>query len=355
VVTEIHNPAEAVVTTVPAGATVHDKATVSGSFGTPTGTVTFRFFTNGTCTSPAVADAVPDKVTLDGSGVAHPSASRGPLSVAAYSFQAHYNGEDLNYLAADGPCERLDVVRIVDVFLTTVAHPTNGTVGTPLNDEATLTGTVLNATGTITFNLYAPGVTCPSGPPSYTDVVSVSGNGTYSTTSGNHPGGFSSNAAGTWRWTADYSGDANNGVASSGCTEEPVTITSPVARLTPGYWKNHQAQTTALLPYTLGNYSVGDFAAVTAVFNAMNCGIANNQSQSAVACLAGHLLAAKLNVKNGADGCIVPTIAAADAFLISIGYSGPTSSYPTLTATQRSTAISLKTTLDQYNNNISCP
>src|SRR2546426_8615117 len=43
--TEIHNASHNVVVAVPAGTTVHDKATVSGAFGTPTGTVTFTFFT----------------------------------------------------------------------------------------------------------------------------------------------------------------------------------------------------------------------------------------------------------------------------------------------------------------------
>src|SRR2546427_9997102 len=83
-----------VVTSVPAGSTVHDKATVSGSFGTPTGTVTFTFFTtSSTCTGTSVGSGT---VTLDASGVAHPSASQGPLSAGSYSFIAHYNG-DPNY------------------------------------------------------------------------------------------------------------------------------------------------------------------------------------------------------------------------------------------------------------------
>ena len=44
----------------------------------------------------------------------------------------------------------------------------------------------------------ATGVTCPGGTPVYTDVVSVSGNGSYGTaSSGNNPGGFASSAAGT--------------------------------------------------------------------------------------------------------------------------------------------------------------
>ena len=109
----------------------------------------------------------------------------------------------------------------------------------------------------------------------------------------------------------------------------------------------------AQLPQSLGSYTVDSYDKATAVYGGMNC--SNVQDQNAIGCLAGHLLAAKLNVANGADGCIGPTIATADAFLKGIGYSGPTASYTTLTASQRSTAISLKTTLDQYNNNISCP
>jgi hypothetical protein len=79
----------------------------------------------------------------------------------------------------------------------------------------------------------------------------------------------------------------------------------------------------------------------------MNC--SSNKDQDAIGCLAGHLLAAKLNVKNGASSCIQPTIDAADLFLKSINYTGPTGKY-TLTASQRSTAISFKNALDKYNN-----
>src|SRR2546422_3637268 len=82
--TEIHNASHNVVVAVPAGTTVHDKATVSGAFGTPTGTVTFTFFTASSACSGASVGSGP--VTLDASGVAHPSASQGPLSAGSYSF-----------------------------------------------------------------------------------------------------------------------------------------------------------------------------------------------------------------------------------------------------------------------------
>jgi uncharacterized repeat protein (TIGR01451 family) len=160
--------------------------------------------------------------------------------------------------------------------------------------------------------------------------------------------------AGTFTNTATATGIMSNDQAAPNETAQAtVTVTPAVQALTPGYWKNHEAATTALLPQTLGSFTVSDFATATAVFDAMNCSNSGKSTQNAVGCLAGHLLAAKLNVANGASSCIAPTITAADAFLVSIGYTGPAGTY-TLTAAQRATAISLKSTLDSYNNTGVC-
>jgi ELWxxDGT repeat protein len=69
-----------------------------------------------------------------------------------------------------------------------------------LTDSATLSGGN-NPTGTITFTLYAP----HSATVVDTEMATVSGNGTYDT-----PNGFTPTAVGTYEWTANYSGDANN-------------------------------------------------------------------------------------------------------------------------------------------------
>ena len=114
-----------------------------------------------------------------------------------------------------------------------------------------------------------------------------------------------------------------------------------MTRFTPGYWKNHEAATTALLPQSLGGYTVATFAQAVAVFDAMKC-------SDAVNCLAGHLLAAQLDVANGSSTCIAGTISDANAFLTSVGYAGP-ASY-TITASQRAQALSLEQTLDSYTN-----
>src|SRR5437016_13941903 len=91
---------------VPAGSTVHDKATVSGSFGTPTGTVTFTFFTaSSTCTGTSVGSGT---VTLDASGVAHPSASQGRSEERRVGKECRYQGEP-NYTETNSPGEQLNV------------------------------------------------------------------------------------------------------------------------------------------------------------------------------------------------------------------------------------------------------
>ena len=112
-------------------------------------------------------------------------------------------------------------------------------------------------------------------------------------------------------------------------------------RFTPGYWKTHEAATTALLPQMLGSYTVSTFAQSTAVFDAMNC-------MDAVNCLAGHLLAAELDVANGSSICIAGVIYQANQFLKQVGYSGP-ASY-TISATQRVRALALEVELDTYTN-----
>ncbi len=100
-----------------------------------------------------------------------------------------------------------------------------GVFGTPITDTATLAGGN-NPTGTITFYLFAPGVT-----PNRTDrnhvysrTVTVHGDGTY--------GGFSTDSykptkTGTYNWVAVYSGDHNNPpnpALKSAFGEEPFPV-----------------------------------------------------------------------------------------------------------------------------------
>ncbi len=112
------------------------------------------------------------------------------------------------------------VARLIPT-LSTTATPSSGTVGVTVNDKATLGGGFGTLSGTIVFKLYDPTqATCPkTATPRYTQTVTVNGTGTYSTSPG-----FVTDKAGTWRWTAAYSGDGNNYAVKSGCDDEKVTV-----------------------------------------------------------------------------------------------------------------------------------
>ena len=109
--------------------------------------------------------------------------------------------------------------------ISTLANPMNVTLSTSsvtLNDSAMLSGGY-HETGTITFTLYDP-----SNLAVYTDVVTVNGNGSYDTSMGNNPGGYTlpmpGTVTGTYQWVASYSGDGNNKAKSSIKGDEPVVV-----------------------------------------------------------------------------------------------------------------------------------
>ena len=116
--TDIHNASHQVVTSVPAGTTVHDQATVTGSLQTPTGTVTFTWFTNGTCDGTPTQTSSP--FTLDGSGLADgTSFAFTPSASGSFAFQATYSG-DSTYKTSTGACEPLTVNKITSSTATDI-------------------------------------------------------------------------------------------------------------------------------------------------------------------------------------------------------------------------------------------
>ena len=125
--------------------------------------------------------------------------------------------------------------------LSTTPNQVDGQIGAVLQDTATLTGSS-GATGSIEFRLY-PTADC-SGPPVDDETVPVAGDGGYATTTG-----YTAAAAGTYQWTASYSGDAGNNPAASGCGAGQVEISSsPVL-----YWADGNAGTIMAIPATDGS------------------------------------------------------------------------------------------------------
>src|SRR5262249_11150359 len=134
-------------TSLALNSTIHDKATVAGD-GTlvPTGSVTFKFFLNSTCSGTpndtSSAQALASGV-VDATGFA-----KGPLPAGGYSFLASYGG-DANYNPADALCERVTVGTGTPIVTTAIHNGSNHatddqgtTIGldSTIHDTATVTG-----------------------------------------------------------------------------------------------------------------------------------------------------------------------------------------------------------------------
>jgi hypothetical protein len=229
-----------------------------------------------------------------------------------------------------------------DASNTDVTGSTTIAPGTVVHDVATVTRTastpaaVPNPTGTVTFTLFN-GLTCNGSVVSTDPNEPLNASGVATSVTFTTPAG-----GGPFSYLAHYNGDANYPQKDAGACE-PFTVTAQVfgPALTPGFWKNHQAATTALLPQTLGNYKVDTFAKASAIFDAMKC-------SAPIDCLAGHELAAKLDLAGGSNPSITPVIMQADALLVAVNYNGPGNN--TANAAQRAQALVLEQLIDAYTN-----
>jgi hypothetical protein len=184
----------------PAGGSVHDVATVAGG-ASPTGTVTFRLFTNNTCT----AQVFTSTNTLVG-GTAT-SGSFAPASPGTYYWAAAYNGDANNNPATSVCGAPNQAVIITKASPTLSAQASAGSLlGAPVRDVATLSGGS-KPTGSVTFRLFSDN-TCSTQVFTSTNAVSAL------TATSNW---FTPTGAGTYWWTALYNGDANNNTATSAC------------------------------------------------------------------------------------------------------------------------------------------
>jgi uncharacterized repeat protein (TIGR01451 family) len=199
--------------TLDINSSLYDTAAVTATDGLDlTGTVSYQFFTNSSCDGEVASET---GVALDGQ-----SSTQGPLAAGDYSFRAMYvAGNDPNHNSSDwSACEPFSVGKAKPALTTTPSA--GGTIGTSVHDTAVLSDSV-EASGTIAFALYGVNDTTCTGSPLFTGSADVDGNGSVDSAS------YTPADAGTYRWVATYSGDANNEAAASNCGDELVTITSP--------------------------------------------------------------------------------------------------------------------------------
>lgn len=192
----------------PAG--VRDVAALLGAG--PTGTVTFRLFSDENCTNQVFEST--NQVT-DGTAT---SSDFVPPAAGTYYWTAAYSGDTVNQPVSspcNAPNESVTVTK-ASPTIATQASPGN-LAGAPVRDVATISGG-MSPTGTVTFRLYSD-AGCTSEVFMSTNTLS----GTTATSDW-----FTPAAPGMYRWTAHYSGDGLNNAATSGCNapNESVTISA---------------------------------------------------------------------------------------------------------------------------------
>jgi YVTN family beta-propeller protein len=212
------------VTGVTVGANIHDEATVSGRIEAQTGaTVEFKLYGPGAPNCEGAA-LFTDSVSYPPSAGAVSSPNHAATEVGTYHWSATYSG-DANNDTASSTCSEASVIAKATPTLVTAASPGIVLGAGSLSDTATLAGGQSTPTGTVTFKLYGPNDPTCSASAISTSTKPVSGNGDY----GSDP--FTPTAAGNYRWTGEYSGDANNDAIAATCNA-PGESTA-VAKATP--------------------------------------------------------------------------------------------------------------------------
>lgn len=220
------------------GAAISDVATIAGG-AAATGTITFDLYGPGdtSCASPIGSSTA--TVSGDGSYDAVPFQTS---STGTYRWIARYGGDGANE-AVTTSCDDTSQASSVKAqpLLTSRAFAGVAGDGTIAATATIERGTIL--TGTIRFRVYGPGDDACTAPLA-TSLAAVSGNGIYAAPA------FPAVAAGTYRWVADYGGDANNAAAGPTSCAGPdaaVVVTAPAAQ-PPAFGAPSAAPPAALPP-----------------------------------------------------------------------------------------------------------
>jgi len=312
------------------GGTVYDTVTVSGltyPFPAPTGTVQFYV-------KMGVGEWIPlgaPVALVDGHAM---SIVYTPLEAGSYWFKATYSG-DSNYVSASsGETDEPLTVGPATPVVTTILSASSITWGQSVHDRAIVTGlggAYPMPTGTVQFYVKvgtgsweALGISVPlvNGEVSSIDYTPASG--------------------GTYWFKATYSGDSNYVSASSGETEEPLTVISGATK-TVGYWKTHPSKWAGIEPNDPFPWTAGRAAGKTYM---QILKLAPRGDATII--LAYQYIAAVLNANAfGAPADVMDMIAHAE-YLFEHGY--PVGSDPSTSDPVRSEIISLAAELDAYNN-----
>ena len=224
----------------PVGAALTDSATVHGF--NPTGNVRFYLFgpDNTTCNfdqkspDPNGWLFMAGPIALVNGSASVPAPGYVTTEVGVYQWVVDYGG-DSNNTEARSECGK-EAVTIGKKPTSIDTQPSDGgPVGTALTDSATVIGD--NPTGNIRFYLFGPdNATCnfnqsSDGAPH--GWIFMAGPIALVNGKAHVPApGYTTTAAGTYKWVADYGGDSNNTEARGECDKEVVTIGKHATGLT---------------------------------------------------------------------------------------------------------------------------
>ena len=212
------------------GTAVTDTAAVSSLAFIPNGNVTFDLYgpsASPNCTSSAAFESV---VPVASNGTATSTPSFAPATAGTYYWTASYAGDTNGNPAVSEPCGGAnESVTITPIDQISTVASAGGVVGTAVTDTATVSSSqAFTPPGNVTFDLFGPSATpdCTS-TPAFESVVPIAADGTATSTPA-----FAPASAGTYYWTASYSGNPGqpgNPPVSEGCggANESVTITTP--------------------------------------------------------------------------------------------------------------------------------
>ncbi|MBI3858687.1 MAG: Ig-like domain repeat protein [Thaumarchaeota archaeon] len=205
------------------GGSVFDQATLIGVTSDAGGDVSYyRYVASGTCQGSrslvSTSSVKSGKVDANSSAVGYPGAG-------SFSWAAVYSG-DSNNNPSTSACEPLYVSPNFIRSITTTLSANVINPGDSVSDQANLTGVTTTAGGTVTYYRYSNGI-CTTGK---TQVSQVTVTNAVVPKSGS----FAFASAGTFSWSATYSGDGSNAGASSPCEPllvEPRYVTQMVTTL----------------------------------------------------------------------------------------------------------------------------
>lgn len=196
------------VPSITVGETAYGTSSLSGATANAGGTVTYTAYSDDTCATvyaSAGSKTVTNAVVPNSDAVTFTAAD-------LYYWRASYSGDGNNQPASSACVGPLTVNKATPLMTTAASGPV--TVGATVTDTAMLSGGYGVLTGSITFNIFAPGdgnCVIPLAPVPAGAVVNGVGNYV--------SGAFPTTLTGNHLWVASYSGDANNNPVPGFCND----------------------------------------------------------------------------------------------------------------------------------------